>query len=58
MTRFASANNGISRHYDMQYTGSDFALFTSLTHSDFDDLRMGSRRSHGYETEVKSTPLY
>ena len=49
MTRFASANNGISRHYDMQYTSSDFALFTSLSHSDFDDLRMGSRRSHGYE---------
>ena len=49
MTRFASANNGISRHYDMQYTGQDFALFTSLTHSDFDDLTMGSRRSHGYE---------
>lgn len=49
MTRFASANKGISRHYDMQYTGQDFALFTSLTHSDFDDLRMGSRRSHGYE---------
>ena len=49
MTRFASANNGISRHYDMQYTGQDFALFTSLTYSDFDDLTMGSRRSHGYE---------
>ena len=49
MTRFASANRGVSRHYDMQYTGSDYALFTSLTHSDFDDLRMGSRRSHGYE---------
>ena len=41
MTRFASANNGISRHYDMQYTGQDFALFTSLTHSDFDDLTNG-----------------
>ncbi len=49
MSRFASANNGISRHYDMRYTGKDFALFTSLTHSDFGDLRMGSRRSHGYE---------
>ena len=49
MTRFASANKGISRHYDMQYTGQDFALFTSLTHSDFDDLLMGSRRSHGQE---------
>ena len=49
MSRLASANNGISRHYDMRYTGKDFALFTSLTHSDFGDLRMGSRRSHGYE---------
>ena len=49
MSRFASANKGVSRHYDVQYTGPDFALFTSLTHSDFGDLRMGSRRSHGYE---------
>jgi hemoglobin/transferrin/lactoferrin receptor protein len=47
-TRYATANKGISKHYDMQYTGADFALFSSFSHSDFDDLRMGSYRSHGY----------
>jgi hemoglobin/transferrin/lactoferrin receptor protein len=47
-TRYATANKGISKHYDMQYTGADFALFSSFSHSDFDDLRMGSYRSHGF----------
>jgi hemoglobin/transferrin/lactoferrin receptor protein len=47
-TRYATVNKGISKHYDMQYTGAAFALFSSFSHSDFDDLRMGSYRSHGY----------
>ena len=47
-TRYATANKGISKHYDMQYMGADFALFSSFSHSDFDDLRMGSYRSHGF----------
>jgi len=47
-TRYATANKGISNHYDMQYTGADYALYTSFSHSDFDDLRMGSNRTHGY----------
>jgi hemoglobin/transferrin/lactoferrin receptor protein len=48
-SRYASANKGISKHYDMQYTGSNFALFTSISNSSFDDLRMGKVRTHGYE---------
>jgi len=47
-TRYASANKGLSNHYDMQYTGPDYALYTSFSHSDFDDLRMGANRAHGY----------
>ena len=48
-TRFASANKGLSKHYDLSYTGNDFAVFSSFSHSDFDDLKMGSVRKHGYE---------
>lgn len=48
-SRYASANKGISKHYDMQFTGSNFALFSSISHSSFDDLRMGKVRTHGYE---------
>jgi len=47
-TRYATANKGISKHYDMQYTGAGFAVYSSFSHSDFDDLRMGDYRSHGY----------
>jgi len=47
-TRYATANKGVSKHYDMQYTGVNFALYSSFSHSDFDDLRMGNNRSHGY----------
>ena len=49
MSRFASANRGISMHYDMRYTGSDYALFTSVSQNDFQDLRMGAIRKHGYD---------
>jgi len=47
-SRYATANKGISNHYDMQYTGLGYALYTSLSQSDFDDLRMGANRTHGY----------
>lgn len=48
-TRFASANRGISKHYDLSYTSYDFSIFTSLSTNDFDDLKMGKVRTHGYE---------
>jgi hemoglobin/transferrin/lactoferrin receptor protein len=48
-TRFATANSGMSKHYDLSYTSKDFAVFSSFTNSDFDDLRMGKVRNHGYE---------
>lgn len=48
-TRFASANRGLSKHYDLSYTSSDFSIFTSFSTNDFDDLKMGKVRTHGYE---------
>lgn len=48
-SRYATANKGISRHYDMTFTGKNFALFTSWSQNNFGDLRMGANRSHGFE---------
>jgi len=49
LTRYSTANRGISRHYDMTYTGKSFALFSSFSYNNFGDLRMGANRSHGFE---------
>ena len=47
-SRYATANKGFSTHYEMKYTGVDFALYTSISHRAYNDLRMGSKREHGY----------
>ncbi len=41
-TRYASANNERTGHLDFNISGSKLAFLTSITHSDYDDLRMGS----------------
>lgn len=41
-TRYASANNENTGHLDFSIKGSKLAFLTSITHSDYDDLRMGS----------------
>ncbi len=46
--RYATANQGMSAHYDVQHTGKKHALFTSVSRSLYGDLRMGLRRTHGY----------
>ena len=48
-TRFATANKGLSQHYDLSYTSKGFSIFSSVSTSDFDDLKMGAVRKHGYE---------
>lgn len=48
-TRYATANNGVNRHYGLEYTSSNFSLYTALSHSDYGDLKMGKVRPHGYE---------
>ena len=39
--RYASANNEITAHYDVNVGWKRFAMVTSITTSDFSDLRMG-----------------
>ena len=48
-TRYATANKGLSQHYDLSYTSKGFSIFSSVSTSDFDDLKMGAVRKHGYE---------
>lgn len=41
VTRFSSANNERTGHFDVNVGWKKWAMLTSFTHSDFDDLRMG-----------------
>ena len=47
--RFASANLEKTAHVDFNLGWKKFASLTSFTVTDFDDLRMGSRRNPFYE---------
>lgn len=44
MIRYASANQEKSAHFDIGFKGKRLSSLTSLTYSDFDDLRSGSQR--------------
>ena len=41
-TRFSSANNELTGHLDFSFGWKKFATLTSITYSDFRDLRMGN----------------
>ena len=47
-TRYASAYNGISSHNSFLYENKKFAVFNALSLKDYGDVKMGERRSHGY----------
>ncbi len=42
MLRASSANNELSAHFDINFGGNKWASLTSVTRSDFGDLRMGA----------------
>ncbi len=46
---FSSANKGLVNHFDVSFGNKRWAFLSSMTKSDFDDLRMGANRSHGYD---------
>ncbi len=48
-TRYASANQEKSIHADVNYGKRKWASLTSLTFTDYNDLRSGSNRPEGYE---------
>ncbi|MFN4079882.1 MAG: TonB-dependent receptor plug domain-containing protein [Saprospiraceae bacterium] len=45
--RYGSANQEKTAHLDLSVGGSRFGVFTSLTYSDFGDLRMGRNKRFG-----------
>lgn len=47
-TRFSSVNDEVTTHVDTELSFSKWASYTSFSYSNFGDLKMGSRRSHGY----------
>jgi hemoglobin/transferrin/lactoferrin receptor protein len=49
MSRLSSANQEKSFHADVSVGGNRVAMLTSVTRSEFGDLRMGGNRSHGYQ---------
>lgn len=49
ISRYATANKGLSKHYDFSFTHKNVALYSSISHNSFDDLRMGQNRRHGYK---------
>jgi hemoglobin/transferrin/lactoferrin receptor protein len=47
-TRFASANKEKTNHFDMNIGSKKIAFLTSITYSDFGNLKMGSRKNPDY----------
>jgi hemoglobin/transferrin/lactoferrin receptor protein len=48
-TRLNSANNEFTTQFDTEVSFKKWAFYTNISFSDFGDLRMGSRRSHGFD---------
>ncbi len=47
--RFATATREASVHFSLDISKPNWASLTSLSYSDFGDIRMGNLRLHGYE---------
>ncbi len=48
-SKYASAYNGISSHKSFLYESRKFSFFSALSLKDYGDVKMGERRSHGYD---------
>ena len=47
--RFSSVNNEITTNASVEISAKKWASFTSFSYSDFGDLKMGKKRSHGFD---------
>ena len=48
-TRFSTVNNEITSNISVALSLKNWASFTSVSYSDFGDLKMGKKRSHGFD---------
>jgi len=49
-SRYSSANNEITGEGNLELRFKKWASFTSISYSNFGDLRMGDNRNHGFDT--------
>jgi hemoglobin/transferrin/lactoferrin receptor protein len=49
-SRYSSANNEYTGEASVELQFKKWASFTSVSYSDFGDLRMGDQRNHGFDT--------
>jgi hemoglobin/transferrin/lactoferrin receptor protein len=54
LLRYNSGNNGKTGHFDVNLAGKKFSSFTSISYSDFGDVRMGH---NGLSDDLKSNYL-
>lgn len=50
MLRYSTANNEMTGHVDFNIGGKKFASLTSITYSDFGDLKKGANAANGYDS--------
>lgn len=48
-SRYSSANDEKTSHFDAELSFKKWATFTAVTYSDFGDLNMGKNRNHGFD---------
>ena len=48
-TKYSSANNEKTIHFDAEASFKKWASFTAISYSDFGDLKMGKTRNHGFD---------
>lgn len=48
-SKYSSANNEKTIHFDAEASFKKWASFTAISHSDFGDLKMGKTRNHGFD---------
>lgn len=57
-TRYGSVNNEFSEHLDFNIGFKKFATFTSLSYSNFDDLKSGSNQNPFYTKSIGDREYY
>jgi hemoglobin/transferrin/lactoferrin receptor protein len=58
LSKYASANNGITNHLDLNYGTSKFASLTSFSFNQFGDLRGGKNQNPFYNGSYGERPYY
>lgn len=48
-SKYSSANNEKTIHFDAEASFKKWASFTAISYSDFGDLKMGKTRNHGFD---------